>query len=76
MKIIAEMEVQVYKTSVSKDQVKNLEPLLDKIIGKGSWNFALDDCDRILRMEADRTMALRVAMVLHSYGFQCEELEN
>lgn len=41
----------VFKTSVqSHKEVKNLTTFLDSMIGKGNWNFDLDDCDRILRL--------------------------
>jgi len=47
------MEVLVFKTSVETHQhVKSLKPLLDSAAGKGKWNFALDDCDRILRIKS------------------------
>ena len=45
------MEVLVFKTSVqSYENVDRLKPHLDALAGQGKWNFALDDCDRILRI--------------------------
>ena len=45
------MEVLVFSTSVeSRDHVDVLAPLLNSVVGDGRWNFALDDCDRILRI--------------------------
>ncbi|SFF54329.1 hypothetical protein SAMN04488541_105226 [Thermoflexibacter ruber] len=43
--------IWVFKTSVqSQKEVKNLTAFLDSMIGKGNWNFDLEDCDKILRL--------------------------
>jgi hypothetical protein len=68
------MEVLVFKTSVqSADHVLRLTPLLNQLAGT-NWNFALDDCDRILRIVApvESNAAIRL---LIAQGFECEELE-
>jgi hypothetical protein len=71
------MEVLVFSTSVeSKDEVMELAPLLNSFAGKGRWNFALDDCDRILRIvssEIDPTSTIRL---LNDMGYQCKELDD
>lgn len=52
------MEVLVFSTSVqSMDQVKTLAPEINSLAGKGHWNFALDDCDKILRIVSDKVKA-------------------
>ncbi|QCR21616.1 hypothetical protein [Pontibacter sp. SGAir0037] len=70
--------VLVFKTSVSTCccalQVK---PLLDELMGSGeTWNFDLEDCDRILRVEAVSLQASIIIRSLNEAGFACEELED
>ncbi|MDC8001133.1 hypothetical protein POV26_08795 [Aequorivita todarodis] len=68
--------VLVFKTSVSvKNQVKKLRPLLDKLTRQnGNWNFDLEDCDNILRVETQLLKAENIATTLRNQGFYCEEL--
>ena len=68
--------VLVFKTSVAHPQeVKQLQPLLNALITrKGHWNFDLEDCDNILRVETQQLRAESVAMALRVQGFRCEEL--
>jgi hypothetical protein len=71
------MEVLVFKTSVDTPQhVKELKPLLDLVAGRGRWNFALDDCDKILRIVSMRANAQVAVRVLHENGYECAELED
>ena len=71
------MEVLVFKTSVqSMDSVRELQPRLDELAGRGKWNFALDDCDRILRVKAGRYLLEETVALLNHHGFGCDELED
>lgn len=71
------MEVLVFKTSVKTPQhVKLLKPLLDSAAGKGKWNFALDDCDRILRIASAEVSPLAAIKLLQENGYECSELED
>ena len=70
------MEVLVFKTSVDTPQrVKTLKPLLDSVAGRGRWNFALDDCDKILRI-ASKVNAQAAIQLLNENGYECAELED
>ncbi len=70
------MEVLVFATSVASTQeVKTLAPVINKLAGKGNWNFALDDCDHILRIAAERVEPTRAISLLKQHGFDCKELE-
>lgn len=70
------MEVLVFKTSVETSQhVHSLKPLLDSAAGKGQWNFALDDCDRILRIVSAVDPASAINL-LKQNGYECVELED
>jgi hypothetical protein len=71
------MEVLVFKTSVKTPQhVKLLKPLLDSTAGKGKWNFALDDCDRILRIVSHQVNPVAAIRLLQENGYECSELED
>jgi hypothetical protein len=70
------MEVLVFKTSVETSQhVRSLRPLLDSTAGKGQWNFALDDCDHILRIVSAVDPAEAINL-LKEHGYECAELED
>jgi hypothetical protein len=67
------MEVFVFKTSITyKKQIKELKNQLDDC---GKWNFDLDDCDKILRVEGRKSIAIKIIEILQTKGYQCEELE-
>ena len=70
------MEVLVFSTSVQwQDQVKRLAPKINSLVGNGLWNFALDDCDKILRIVSDHVKAIHAIGILKENGFECLELE-
>lgn len=65
----------VFATSVqSTEQVKTLAPQINQLAGKGRWNFALDDCDKILRIVSDGVNPQEAVALLKKYGFECNEL--
>lgn len=70
--------ILVFKTSViNSGQSSMLEPLLNNLLNKSEkWNFDLDDCDHILRVEAPLLKAVQVIEILNMLGFDCVELED
>lgn len=68
--------VLVFKTSVEgESHLKMLSPLLNELINSfGRWNFDLEDCDNILRVETCYPNAVAIASLLQKWGFFCEEL--
>lgn len=71
------MNVLVFKTSVeTPDQIQYLTPKLNALAGQGSWNFDLMDCDRILRIVTYELEACEAVLLLHNFGFCCNELED
>lgn len=67
--------IYVFKTSVkTKRQAKKLKPHIDKILRKAKWNFDLQDCDRILRIDSEENIILPLINVLKDHDFDCEEL--
>jgi hypothetical protein len=53
-----------------------LTPLLNSFVGKGHWNFALDDCDRILRIVSSEVDPYATIRLMNDLGYQCRELED
>ena len=54
----------VFKTSVkTKTQIKKLQPHIDKILPKAKWNFDLEDCDKILRIDIKENIVLNYNLV-------------
>ncbi len=68
--------IYVFKTFVkTKKQVKKLKPHINKIIPNEKWNFDLEDCDKILRIDCEENIALKIVDLLNIHKFNCEELE-
>lgn len=69
------MEVLVFKTNVtSKKKVSRIAPLLAAFPAIRHWNFDLEDCDKILRIEALGLHPGSVERLLIGAGFDCREL--
>jgi hypothetical protein len=69
------MEVLVFKTSVvDRLSVRTLSPELDRLAGKGKWNFDLSDCDNILRIASEQVQPQKAIQLLDYFGFECAEL--
>ncbi len=68
--------VLIFKTSVKKKkQIRKLKKMLNKLIShNGHWNFDLEDCDNILRVETQKLQAVTISSALRIHGFDCEEL--
>jgi hypothetical protein len=71
-------KVLVFKTSVREEkEIQELQPALDRLIYQhGRWNFDLEDCDNILRVEAGEIRTDILINILKSAGYSCEELED
>jgi hypothetical protein len=68
--------IYVFKTSVkTKHQVKKLQPHIDTIVPNENWSFDLEDCDKILRIDSEENIVLRIRALLNIQKFHCEELE-
>ena len=66
----------VFKTSVkTKTQAKKLKPHINKLISNAKWNFDLDDCDKILRIDSEENIISVVINSLNIQNYNCEELE-
>jgi hypothetical protein len=66
----------VFKTSVkTKTQAKQLKLPIDTILPNAKWNFDLKDCDKILRVDSEENVVLKIIDLLHIHNHSCEELE-
>lgn len=70
--------VLVFRTSVKTSfEVKRLSPVLENLTAcEGIWNFDLEDCDCILRIESRHLQAKQVELALLKCGYHCTELED
>ncbi|MDE3145024.1 MAG: hypothetical protein KGL19_12780 [Bacteroidota bacterium] len=67
--------VEVFKTNV--EEIAQSKILIEKLyyhFPESKINFDLDDCDRILRVEADNVLPETVIELLHQNGYQAEVL--
>ncbi len=68
--------ILVFKTSVkTKLQAKKLKPHIDRILPNRKWNFDLEDCDSILRIESEENISVMIIDLLNNHQYSCEELE-
>src|SRR6187551_964561 len=70
--------IWVFKTSVTmSSDIKRLKTLLDKLMHEGDkWNFDLEDCDHILRVETQTLSATVIIQQLEKVGYKCAALED
>ncbi|MFC0514020.1 hypothetical protein ACFFGT_07420 [Mucilaginibacter angelicae] len=69
------MDVLVFATSVrQKRQVSRVQNLLTKVPAIAQWNFDLEDCDNILRVEARDLSPRYIESLLQKAGIHCQEL--
>ena len=68
--------VLVFKTSITTNEnVRKVKPVLDNLMNTSEkWNFDLEDCDNILRVEAVSVQPSTIIKKLKNAGFVCEEL--
>ncbi len=71
---VAAPEVLVFKTSVT--QPGQIELLRRSLGALGRWNFDLQDCDHVLRVETGVGDVARIVGLLAAHGFDCEELPD
>jgi hypothetical protein len=67
--------VEVIKTNVEMTEYS--EMFIDQLIGhipNGEINFDLEDCDRILRIEAESVSNQLIIEILHQNGYRAEVL--
>lgn len=69
--------IYVFKTSVkTENDIKKLKPCLNELPPQTNWNFDLEDCDKILRIDSQTDVTNYIIDEFKSYGFYCEELSD
>jgi hypothetical protein len=69
------MDVLIFITSIEKpEQVSEVRPLLTAVPAISDWNFDLEDCDNILRVEAKDISPRYIESLLQTAGYDCREL--
>lgn len=69
--------IYVFKTSVkTKKDIQKLKSLLNELLQQAKWNFDLEDCDKILRIDSAIEKSEALIKVLNDNGFACEELTD
>ena len=64
--------ISVFKTSVSNESdIEILKPLLDTQLENSKWNFDLEDCDNILRIDSLNEVVEQTIKLLKDYGLCC-----
>lgn len=62
-------------TSVkTKEDVMQLTPMFNKFIAGENWNFDIEDCDNILRVDSQQLTAQQVIDFLNAHKYDCVEL--
>ncbi|OXA99933.1 hypothetical protein B0A75_09830 [Flavobacterium oncorhynchi] len=65
--------IYVFKTSVdSASKFESASALLHELLPNTLWNFDLEDCDNILRIESELDIP---NLILNNAVFDCTELE-
>jgi hypothetical protein len=70
------MMVEVFRTNVQEiSQANRLVALLHQHFPGSKINFDLEDCDKILRVEGNDFLSIKVMRLIEAHGFCCWELE-
>lgn len=71
------MDILIFKTSVQNmSDVLKLQPFIKDLVHEGKWNFDLEDCDKIFRVETNRDIYSSIVLLFNGMGYYCEELED
>jgi hypothetical protein len=69
--------IYVFKTTVkTKKAVKEITPKLNELLPTSKWNFDLEDCDKILRIDSKVEVSELAIKLLQDNGFDCVELQD
>jgi hypothetical protein len=67
--------ILVFKTNIDTiHKIDIVEPMLNSIFHKTNWNFDLEDCDNILRIDTTKNSTHLIIEKITAIGFYCEEL--
>ena len=69
------MKVYIFKTSIRHQVIGSVDNIIRTLIPNTRWNFDLEDCDNILRVESRRDISEEICNGLAKFGFFCQELQ-
>lgn len=71
------MDILVFKTNLENPElVTKAQPLIQNIRGIKRWNVDMQDCDNVLRIEAEEVSPRSIENILQNAGYYCEELQD
>lgn len=71
------LQILVFKTTIKTPQHKErLAPILDGLPTIRRWTVDCEDCDCVLRVEADGISDREVMALVRMAGFECDELSD
>ena len=69
------MDIYIYRTNVTTpSHIQKVRALFQRVLSIKRWTFDLEDCDRVLRIEADGLRQELVPLLLADVGIFCEPL--
>ena len=69
--------ILVFKTNVTtKTKVRQITPMLDRLLPEARWNFDLEDCDNILRIDSKRNVSMLLKKAMQPIGIEIEALPD
>lgn len=69
------MDILIFKTNLShRVHINKVQPHIQQIQGIKRWNVDVQDCDHVLRIEAQEVSPRSIEQVLQSAGYYCEEM--
>jgi hypothetical protein len=67
--------ILIFKTSINTyDDKLMVKPLIEKMVDKNSWSVDLTDCDKVLRICADKDITEKIIRSVNVKGYACELL--
>ncbi|WP_109435106.1 hypothetical protein [Aquimarina sp. AU119] len=69
--------ILVFKTTVtSTEKANSISPFIDALPAIIRWNFDLEDCDNVLRIECTNDISQEVIDLLKRNGIECVDLDS
>jgi hypothetical protein len=70
-------EILVFKTTIKTEEDKqNVALTLDSLAQINRWTVDCEDCDCVLRIEADGISEEQIIEIVQRLDFDCEELKD
>ena len=71
------MEILVFKTNIlQEDDVEKVTFMMNEDVRIKRWTVDREDCDKVLRVEANEVLPDEIINLIKQAGYACEELTN